>query len=145
MARTMVMSTRQIAQRVPELGMQCDEGEMPHPLEGRADRYFLGVGMLETAAINAGGTFAAAIFGGRLGLILAPTDVSQPAHWVSAQLSELRVRTHGSEGLLRKRPAAVQVDAEELTLGLREVAEFFPLRRTAQRGRSTQLVAALAG
>lgn len=143
MSQVVVVPQRNVAMERPELGMRCDDGEMPHPLEGRADDYFIGLGQLTTAEGKFVGSVAAAFYKGTLALILAPMDEAQPAYWLSAPTSSLTVTTEGSTGLFKKRPLFVNVQGDTFGVEIGEIAAFFPHRRAAQSGRSAQFVAAL--
>lgn len=144
MAQIATVPYRNIQHKSDDLGMRCDDHEMPHPIDAdRADSYFTGVARLAMDDIQQDGTIAVFIFGKQIGFILAPIDNELPAYWISSTTDELAVSSEGTQGLLRKRPKFVIVNGSGFSLRVGEIMQFWPVREAMQPWRSAQFLAAV--
>lgn len=95
----------------------------------------------DAAPVTAAGSASVAVGSGRIVGILAPANNTKPAIWFGADLSDTRVTSQGSEGLLKKRPATVVISGPGFEFALSQVGEVFGTRW--QAGRRLSLLAAL--
>ena len=139
-----VVPYRNVPHKLVDLGIKCDSGEMPHPIEGEtADSYFVGAASVVTDEIEQVGLFALFLFKGQLGIILAPIDPEEPACWISCDLDEVDVGAEGRAGIIVRRPALITIDGPNFGLRLREVVQFFPNGKLLQARRSGKLLSEL--
>lgn len=136
---------------LPALGLRCDEMEVPHPLEGTANHYYVGLAEVENrlpVVDESGqrhddqklvGLFAACIFGDTLAVIVAPQEEREAAHWLSIPLPGVSVQPVGQEGLFKKRPTIVKVVAEDVEVKLGVPARLHPNSRRLQARKSQDL------
>ena len=138
---------RMTALTVSSLGIECTAKEMPHPVDKRADGYFIASGQLRTSlpvidhatgeplpagSVELWGITNVAIFDRKLAAIIGPPENGRPAIWLVVSLPPSKVAAVGSQGLIKRRPRAIQVATAELALELSEVHRFWPNREAVQ-------------
>jgi hypothetical protein len=92
-----IVEDRAWTRRVPELGLQCDDREVPVNLPDTYDNWLAGIFMRqfpeppsgEVAELEA--RVALAVGDGRLAGIISPDTARQPAIWFSIELAELEM------------------------------------------------------
>ena len=128
-----VIDGRSVRRAVRELGIRCDDKEIPEPIDDIkpqgwwivADCSFHGTAWTRNQAGVRNGTVtvdvqtpaAFVVAGGRLAAILSPMATTEPALWLVTAASTLRQEAQGSQGLrhrgnvvrfLRRLPAPVR-------------------------------------
>lgn len=154
-----VVDGRSASRHVRELGIRCDDKEIPEPVDDikpqgwwiAADCTFTGTAWAQdragrrsgTMTTKAHGTAALVVAGGRLAVIVSPAATTEPAIWIATAASTLNHEHHGSHGLSGP-PGQIDLAGEGWRLELGEVSRLFRHTKTYQTGQERPLLEALA-
>ena len=153
-----VIDGRSVRRAVRELGIRCDDKEIPEPIDDIkpqgwwivADCSFHGTAWTRNQAGVRNGTVtvdvqtpaAFVVAGGRLAAILSPMATTEPALWLVTAASTLRQEAQGAQGL-RHRPGQIDLHGDGWQLRLRDVSRLFRHTQKYQTGQEASLLEAL--
>jgi hypothetical protein len=155
--RAILVHRRKQATTVEPLGIECDQYDTPIALQGEkpsswwvAERAgFVGRAQDEVSGEVAEGAIgiyssAFAITLERLLGIVAPDDASAAALWFVWPLAEIQLKTEGSKGLFKKRPAAITLTAGDAEVNLSGVSRLWRNSDRAQPWQEKAFIEALS-
>ncbi len=124
------VESRKRPTEVPQLGIRCDEAEIPYPIDAVADDVFSGMTQLVHSRpsldqsgepIRVGeelrGLFAACVFGRKLAVIVRPGSAALPSRWFVLDLVSVDVSPGvWLPGVFKRPPGSVIIEAADLTM-----------------------------
>lgn len=148
---------RREATTVELLGIECDGHDTPIALHGeKPDSWWIAkradfsgpasaaaTGEVVEGSIGVHST-ALAITAKHLLGIIAPDDFTAAALWFALPLAEFQIKTEGSKGLLRKRPATITLSMDSSKLNLSGIIRLWRNSGSAQPWQEKAFVEALA-
>ncbi|MFN8105171.1 MAG: hypothetical protein U0U69_11980 [Acidimicrobiia bacterium] len=153
-----VVYERCVPHAVPEMQMCCGATEMAEPMgteevvasfvgvsamEGHAWR--LGAGQpVSLGEIGVVGTTSVVRTPSRVLIIVGPDSAGEPAIWISAHRSRVRVEAHGTQGIT-KRPRSITLTGPGWMVVVQQVAEVFRHSGRYQTGQERAFLQALVG
>lgn len=150
--RVALVRRRNARERVPHLGMSSDAREIPDPLDGRAESYWIAetggvTGRLpfltddEAPRDRITGMTALAVTSDHLYVIVGPDEETEPAAWISVPLGEVAVSADSPGG--RRQPLRVDVRGDGWELRLDRLVRLHRSSGRYQTGQERALVQAL--
>lgn len=153
---TILVDARGAARRIEALAMRCDAKEIPDPLgdEKPIGWWIAGVCTFSgsasagtpdgsTTPVSMQGTVALVVMPGRLMGIFSTHSNADPAIWFSWSIPSLHVETAGSQGMFKKRPTHITVNAPGAVLVMSQVNRLFRSSNSFQSGQESSFLGAL--
>lgn len=155
-----LVSRRGEAAQMPQLGMRCDLKEIPDPIGGgKPVGWWLAAtcdfeGSVQVASeqdgsegqgrpIRSTASVALVVAEGRILGIVKPDSRNDPAVWFAAPLPSVRVEASGSQGVFKKRPSQIRLDAGPWSISVSEIARYYRNSNRMQTGQEASFLKAL--